>query len=396
MNLTSLIAGYREHARELRHHLHAIPEVGYEEVKTAALIRKELSRLGIAFTAGVAGAPTATIALIGDASRPCVALRADIDALPIVEQTGAAYASTHPGRMHACGHDGHTAMLLTAAAVLRDVQDELPVCVKLLWQPAEEGGAGAEPLIAAGALDGRLGPKVQAIFGLHGWPSIPLGVLATKPGALLAATDNFTITFKGKGVHGAYPHAGRDPIVAAAEAVASLQQIVSREMDPTEPAVVTVGKFSAGTAVNIIPDTAVFEGTARTLSAAARKQVRDAMRRRCEGVAASHRCQVQMEWREGYPPLINDAHMAAFAAKSIRAALGDAAFQPVERPSMGGEDFAYYLQHVPGCFLLLGLQPTGAAAVHPMHSDHFDFNDDALTSGVSALVQLASDFRPSV
>src|SRR4051812_9334380 len=281
---------------ELRHRLHRIPEVGYEEFKTAAAIRAELDGLGIEHVDGVPDAPTATIAWIGDTSKPCVALRADIDALPIAEQTGLAYASTHPGFMHACGHDGHTATLVGVAAALKDLVADLPVCVKFLWQPAEEGGGGAERLVEAGVLDGRIGPAVRAIFGLHGWPGLPVGTVATKPGALLAATDNFQATFVGRGCHGAFPHLGRDPIVTAAEAVLNLQLFVSREFDPTDSAVVTVGKFNAGTAVNVIPDAAAIEGTARTLTPVARKAIAASIERRCAGIAEANDCELRFEW----------------------------------------------------------------------------------------------------
>src|SRR5581483_7393972 len=315
-----------------------------EEHKTAALIRAELDRLGIAHTDGVAEAPTATVAVIGDANKPCVALRADIDALPITEKTGLPYASTHAGRMHACGHDGHTATLLGVAALLKAIAGDLNVCVKLIWQPAEEGGAGAGRLVNAGVLDGRLGPKVRAIFGLHGWPGLPVGTIATKPGALLAATDNFTATFVGRGCHGAFPHMGVDPIATAAEAVLSLQKFVSREMDPTDSAVVTVGKFHAGTATNIIPDEAAIEGTARTLHEPARRQIRQAIERRCAGIASANACELRFEWFDGYPPTVNDSAMADYVAKVARDVLGQERFFPVGRPSMGGEDFAYYLE----------------------------------------------------
>src|SRR5258705_588013 len=202
---------------ELRHCLHQIPELGYQEFKTAAAIRGELDRLGIAYVASVDGAPTATIAWIGDSAKPCIALRADIDALPITEQTGLPYASTHAGRMHACGHDGHMATLLGVAAVIKALaeRNELQVCVKLMWQPAEEGGGGAEKLVAAGGLDGRIGPKVQAVFGLHGWPGLQVGTVAARAGALQAATDIWTAKFVGKGCYSALPHIGRDPHVGA-------------------------------------------------------------------------------------------------------------------------------------------------------------------------------------
>lgn len=381
-------------AAAIRHRLHQIPEIGYEEFKTAALIRAELDELGIAHIDGVADAPTATIAWIGDASggKPCVALRADIDALPIHENTGVPYASNHPGFMHACGHDGHTATLLGVAALLKSAEARLPVCVKFLWQPAEEGGGGAERLVDAGVLDGTVGPKVDAIFGLHGWPGLPVGVVATKGGALLAATDTFTATFVGRGCHGAYPHLGLDPIVTASEAVLNLQQFVSRELDPTEPAVVTVGKFHSGTATNVIPDTATIEGTARTLTESARKLIARSIERRCAGIAAANDCDLRFDWIEGYPPTVNDAAMADYVARVARQALGNDRFIPVARPSMGGEDFAYYLQKIPGCFFLVGVVPPGREKYPSLHSDRYDFTDAALGVGMRMFAELVMNF----
>jgi len=382
-------------AASVRHRLHQIPEIGYEEFKTAALIRAELDAMCLAHVDGVADAPTATVAWLGDTSgtKPCVALRADIDALPIHENTGLAYASTHTGFMHACGHDGHTATLLGVAATLKAMEADLPVAVKFIWQPAEEGGGGAERLVDAGVLDGTLGPKVDAVFGLHGWPGLPVGVVATKPGALLAATDTFTATFVGRGCHGAYPHLGLDPIVTACEAVLNLQQFVSRELDPTEPAVVTVGKIHAGTATNVIPDTATIEGTARTLAEAPRKQIAKAIERRCVGIAEANDCDVRFDWVEGYPPTVNDPAMADYVARVARQALGDARFLPVARPSMGGEDFAYYLQKVPGCFFLVGVVPPGRDHYPPLHSDRYDFTDGALGVGMRMFLELVLNFQ---
>jgi hippurate hydrolase len=380
------------HWINLRHRLHQVPELNYEEFQTAAIIRSELDALGIPYTAGVPKAQTATIAMLGDATKPCVALRADIDALPITEQTGLPYASTIPGRMHACGHDGHMTTLLATAAMLQPIMGELDVCVKLLFQPAEEGGGGARPMIEAGCLDGRIGPRVKAVFGLHGWPALKLGTVATKPGALLAATDGFRATFIGRGCHGAFPAAGRDPIVAACEAVVNLQQFVSREMDPTEPAVITVGKIHAGTATNVIPDTAVIEGTARTLTESARERIQASIRRRCDGIAAAAGCTVDVKWWRGYPPTVNDPVMADYVAKTARLALGDDRFIPVARPSMGGEDFAYYLQQVPGCFFLVGVEPLDREGYPPLHNDRFDFTDDAITVGRKMFVELVRNF----
>jgi amidohydrolase len=291
--------------------------------------------------------------------------------------------------MHACGHDGHTSILVGVAAVLKSIEKSLPVCVKLLWQPAEEHGGGAERLVKAGALDGRIGPKVSAIFGLHGWPGLPVGTISTKPGPLLASTDNFTAVFRGRGCHGAYPHLGADPIVTAAEALVNLQQFVSREFDPTEPCVVTVGKFNAGSAVNIIPDTATFETTIRTLSPAARAKARHALERRMRGIASANDCQLDFTWTEGYPATINDSAMAEYVARVAKSTVGDSRYLPALKPSMGGEDFAYYLEQVPGCFFLIGVAPS-KDPYPSLHNDRFDFTDAALSTGIRMFVELVS------
>jgi amidohydrolase len=392
--LESAIQSNVARVTELRRRLHRIPELCFEEFETAKTIRGELDALGIAHIDGVPHAPTATIALIGDMSKPCIALRADIDALPILEQTGLEYASIHHGKMHACGHDGHSATLVGVAEILKSTAAELPVCVKLIWQPAEEGGGGAEKLVQAGVLDGRLGPKVRAIFGLHGWPGLPVGVIATKPGALLAATDTFKVTFTGKGCHGAFPQFGIDPIVVACEAVLNLQQIVSRDIDPTEPAVVTVGMIQSGTATNIIPDLATIEGTARTLNDAVRKQVKNSITRRCTGIAVAAGCTARVEWIEGYPATVNDPEMADYVAKIARQTFGAQHFIPVARASMGGEDFAYYLEKTPGCFFLIGVEPPGGAGkCPPLHSDKYNFTDAAIEVGMRMFVELVRNFE---
>jgi amidohydrolase len=368
--------------------------LGYQEFKTAAAIRGELDRLGIAYVAGVDAAPTATIAWIGDPSKPCVALRADIDALPITEQTGLPYASTHAGRMHACGHDGHMATLLGVAAVTKALaeRNELQVCVKLMWQPAEQGGGGAEKLVAAGVLDGRIGPNVQAVFGLHGWPGLKVGTVATRAGALLAATDTWTAKFVGKGCHAAFPHLGRDPIVAACEAVINLQQFVAREVNPVEPAVITVGMFNAGTAENIIPDFAIIAGTARTLTPPLRAKIRESIERRCRGIARAGGCELEFDWCDGYPPTINDPAMTDYVASVTKATLGADRFYLAPFPSMGGEDFAYYLEKVPGCFFLVGVEPPEANGHPPLHSDRYNFTDAAMGVGMRMFVGLVTSW----
>jgi len=381
---------------DFRHHLHQIPELLYEEFQTAAAIRTKLDQLGIACLPGPANARTATIAVLGDPQKPCIALRADIDALPITETTGLPYASRHPGRMHACGHDGHTATLMGVAAALAKHAQKLPVCVKLIWQPAEECGGGAGRLVQAGVLDGRLGPKVSAIFGLHGWPGLPVGLVATKPGALLAAVDGFSATFIGKGCHAAFPHLGADPIAAACNAVVELQQIASREIDPTEPVVVTVAQINAGTTTNVIPDTATFAGTVRTVNDQTRTYIKQAVIRRCQSAAASGRCTVKVNYDEGYPATINDPTMAQWVADSARTALGEKSFMPVARPTMGGEDFSYYLQKVPGCFFFIGVEPPGMTSYPSLHSDHYDFTDAALAVGMKMFLALIDCFAGNI
>jgi amidohydrolase len=392
MSVAEAIQSSLPHVTELRHRLHRIPELMFEEYQTAALIRNELDRLGIAYTAGVAGAPTATIALIGDASKPCIALRADIDALPIVERTGKPYASTHDGRMHACGHDGHISMLLGAAAILKGIERELGVCVKLIWQPAEEGGGGADVLVKQGVLDGRLGPKVRAIFGIHGWPGLPVGYISTKPGPLLAATDYFEVTLHGQPGHAAFPQFARDPIVASAEAILNLQQIASREIDPTDSIVVSVTRIKAGSADNIIPAACSFSGTVRTLIPETRRWAQEVMRRRVEGIAAANACRAEFRWDDGYPPTINDPAMADFVAETAREIAGAERFIPAARAAMGGEDFAYYLEKVPGCFYMIGVCPPGVQCYPSLHNDCFDFTDAALATGIRMHIELARRF----
>ncbi len=393
MNLDTLLDQQLPATTDLRHRLHRIPEVCYEEHETAAMIRAELDRRGISYVAGVDRAPTATIAWLGDVRKPCVALRADIDALPIIERTGLPYSSIRNGFMHACGHDGHSATLIGVASIIQQIVDELPVCVKFLWQPAEEGGGGAERLVEAGVLDGRIGPKVSAIFGLHGWPGLKVGSIATRAGTLLAATSSFSAVFRGKGCHGAFPHLGIDPIVTACEAVSSLQKVVSREYDPTDDAVVTVGMIHGGSAVNVIPDITTIEGTMRALSLGGLKHIQHAVQRRCAGIAAANNCKVEFEYENGYPPTVNDPVMADFVGGVASQVFGRDRFIPVARPVMGGEDFAYYLEKVPGCFFMIGVEPLDKNEHPPLHSDLFDFTDEALAVGMRMFVELVRRIR---
>lgn len=390
--MNDLLAAATARAKALRHHLHTIPELAYQEVQTAAAIRAQLRELNISCTE-IPSAPTATIAHIGDLAKPCVALRADIDALPIDETTNLPYRSRTPGQMHACGHDGHTANLIGLAHYLKAIEATLPVCVKLIFQPAEEVGGGAERLVNAGVLDGRVGPRPRVIFGLHGWPGLDVGLVATRPGALMAATDNFLATFIGRGAHGAYPHLARDPIVASAEAILSLQQIISRETDPIDCGVVTVGRISGGSAPNIIPSTAQLEGTTRALRPETRQHLRNAVGRRLHAIAAANELQLDLVWTEGYPPTINDPRIAAYVETTVRQKLAtECTFIPAASASMAGEDFAYYLEKVPGCFIVLGLRATGADSAPGLHHCNFNYNDDALPIAIRLFSELVLNY----
>lgn len=367
---------------ELRHDLHRHPELGYEERRTHDLVCERLKELGVAFKPHLAGG-TGVVAHL-PATRGgggCIALRADMDALPIRERTGLPYASENPGAMHACGHDGHTTILLGTAAEL--AASERPHDVVLLFQPAEEGGAGGARLVADGALAGTFYPKPDFVYGLHGVPHWPVGHLSTRVGPLMAAATQFKITIKGKGTHAAYPHWGRDPIVGLAQIIVGLQTVASRLAGPLTPVVVTVGKIEAGVAHNVIPETAVLHGTVRALDDATDRLAKESVERIVRLTAEAHELTGLVAWTDGYPVVVNDVNATERLFKNLPAEL-----EP--EPSMGGEDFAFYGQVVPACFFFLGLRPNGQETYPNLHSPDFDFNDDALEPGVRAMVTMAT------
>jgi amidohydrolase len=390
--LGSLTAVVR-HVTAIRHDLHRHPELGYEEHRTAGVVAAELSRLGVEHKTGFAGG-TGVVGLIrGEAGDgPCVALRADMDALPIEEQSGLPYASTVAGKMHACGHDGHTAVLLGAAAVLKEMEPRLKGTVKLIFQPAEEGGCGADKFCDDGVLGTAYGPKVDAIFGLHGWPGLKVGTAATRPGPLLASVDGFTITITGRGGHAAAPAAAVDPIVCGAAIVQALQTVISRECDPNEASVLTVSQFHAGSSFNVIPETAELNGTFRALSRARRVQITEALERIARGVAAAHRCGVTFRYYGTTPCTNNTPEMAEFVAEVARKQLGESAFFWVPQPAMWGEDFAFYLDRVPGCFFVLGVQPLDQNEYPMLHHPKYDFTDAAIPHGIRMMAGAAVAF----
>jgi amidohydrolase len=330
-------------------------------------VRAELDRLGIAWQAC---AGTGTVAHLGEGRiGRCVAFRADLDALPLTEHSGVAWASEHDGCMHACGHDGHTASLLAAAAYLKSREADLPGPVVLLFQPAEEGGHGASKMIADGALDG-----VDAVFGFHNWPPMPEGSAACPLGPVMAANAEWTVTITGKGGHASAPHDGIDPIVCGANFVSAVQQVVSRFTAPQESAVVTVTCFHAGTADNIIPDSAELIGTVR----AGTTERRDALAQRVEAVlhaaCAPAGATAHFDYRPCYPATVNHAAEAELARGAIRAEMGHDALTDVGMPLMAAEDFGAFLRERPGAFLLIGAGRPGQP-VEGCHSPRFDFND---------------------
>lgn len=359
----------------VRRTLHQYPELSGQETGTAAVIADFLRGIGIQCRTNVAG--TGVIADIpGMAEVPCVVLRVDTDALPIQEETGLEFASAHDGVMHACGHDGHTAMLLGAAALLSS-EGDLPAPVRLIFQPAEEKGTGAQAMIQAGALEGA-----GMIFGGHLDRHYHPGAIVVAEGAVNASSDNFTIEIIGQGAHGARPHESIDAVVVGSLMIMALQTIVSREIDPARPSVVSVGQFQAGTAPNVIAGQARMEGTVRAQDPAVRRQLLNSVRRIAESIAQLHGARIHVVVKEGTPPLINTPDMATLARRAAVEAVGEANVLPLKTANMGAEDFSYYMEKIPGAYVRFGGQVPGKEGF-PAHSSKFDFDEEALAVGAA-------------
>jgi amidohydrolase len=394
--LRDLIAQELPDLIAIRRDLHAHPEVGYEEHRTSQVVQRELKKAGVEFVASLAGG-TGVLGHIESTkhktqSTKPIALRADMDALPIEETSGLPYASTYQGKMHACGHDGHTAILIGAARVLSRIAagGSLARPVTFFFQPAEEGGAGAQKMIDDGCLHGKvLGPPVAEMFGLHGWPRLPQGVLATKPGPLLAASDRFDIVVKGVGSHAAFPHASRDPVVAAASIVSGLQTIASRNINPLDSVVVSITMVHSGTAYNVIPSSATISGTVRWLTTGVLETTRRRIAEIASGIAKAHGCDATLDYRTGYPVTLNDSGAVEIFNRVAAETFGDERVLALPQPVMGGEDFSFYCHHVPSCFFVLGLIPPGKQAMPDLHQPDFNFNDDAIATGVEMFCRLA-------
>lgn len=367
---------------ELRHRLHGDPELKFEEYGTMRRIRDFLSGGKIELLDPIIGTDTVGL-LRGAKSGPTVLLRADMDALPLTDASGKPWSSKCPGKAHACGHDGHTAMLLAAARVLEQSADELSGNVRFVFEPAEEEIGGGKALVGKGLLE--LEPRPDAAFALHGWSGMPLGVVSGAYGAAMAASDNFVVRVAGRGGHGGMPHKAADPVIAGVQAIYALQTIVSRAVDPLDPVVISVCKISAGNSRNVIPSELVFEGTVRYFRKDLRTFIREKMDSAIAGACAAGGCAYTFDFIEGYIPLYNDKTAVAKARSIVSAAFGGEAWTDDQPPSMGSEDFAYYLEKVPGCLLRLGLGETWPS----LHNPGFDFNDETLERGVSLLVALA-------
>ncbi|MDH5805350.1 MAG: M20 family metallopeptidase [Gemmatimonadota bacterium] len=365
---------------DFRRELHSYPELSWKEEKTSEKIVAYLDRLGIECKKGVVGAGIVAD-IPGESGAGIVALRADIDALPISEETGLDFASKNSGVMHACGHDGHTAIVMGAAELLL-ADSNRRVGVRLIFQPAEEVGEGAKAMVGAGVLDG-----VEMIFGGHVDRQYPVGVIVPHEGAINASADTFGIEVVGKGAHAARPHEGVDSIVAASAIVSALQTIAAREGDPAKARVVTVGSFHAGTANNVIASSALLEGTVRALDPEVRRETLESVKRIAEGVARTYRAQANVDIRLGTPPVINTREMASLAREAARAVVGDDGIKPLATANMGGEDFAFYLEKIPGAFVRYGSGYVGRENA-PAHSSKFDIDEGVLAVGARYLHQV--------
>ncbi len=383
MDIKKLVSEHSDLLVRTRRDLHRIPELGFTEEKTSAYVADYLGKEKLAVTTGVARYGVVGLLETGRPG-PTLMIRADMDALPIQEKTGRDFASTHPGVMHACGHDAHMAMGLVAATVMSKIRDAICGNIKFVFQPAEEGIGGAEPMIKEGVLEN---PAVDYTVGCHIWPTIEEGTLGVRPGPLLASSFRFNLTICGKGGHGAMPNLCIDALEVGCQVVSALQRIVSRQMDPLSPSVITVGQFQAGTAFNVIPETATLSGTARTFDRAVWESWPQRIEKIVQGVCAAMGATYEMSFDKGYPPTVNDSAMSDVVTRAASQVVGP---ERVVVPSriMGGEDMSFFLEKVPGCYFCVG---AGNPAYGGVHSPRFDFNEKIMQNGVETHCRVALD-----
>lgn len=371
-----------------RRHLHQRPELGFQEQITAAFIAEKLQEWGIPHQTQIA--QTGIVAIIDSGQPgPVLAIRADMDALPIQELNQVPYRSLYDGRMHACGHDGHVTIALGTAYYLQQHRQEFTGTVKLIFQPAEEGPGGAQPMIATGVLKN---PDVAAIIGLHLWNNLGLGTVGVRSGALMAATEIFDCTIFGKGGHGAMPHQTIDAIVVGAQVVNALQTIVARNIDPLESVVVTVGQFQAGDRYNVIADTAKLAGTVRYFNRTYQNYLSQRIEQVIAGVCQSHGAKYELKYEALYPPVINDSQIAELV-RSVAESVVETPINVIPNcQTMGGEDMSFFLQEVPGCYFFLGAANPEKNLAYPHHHPRFDFDETALGMGVEIFVRCVERF----
>ena len=385
-NIIDLVKQKEAKIIQIRRDLHQIPELELSLPKTVSYVCKQLDELQIPYHKLVDG--NAIVALIeGKEKGKCIAIRADMDALPIKENTGLSFASKHEGCMHACGHDGHTAMALGACMVLKELSSEFKGCVKILFQPGEEFPGGALPMIEEGCMEN---PKVDAVIGLHEgyiYPGVEKGKIGVCSGAFFASMDHFHITVRGKGAHGAYPHLSVDPIPITCEIVSGLQKIISRELPPTARALITVGQIHGGTAFNVIPDEVFIEGTVRSTDESERSFIAKRIEDIASDIAKSYRAEAKIVYEFKYPVLINDEDFTTFFVKNTKELFGDDSIHEISVPTMGGEDMAYFLQKAQGTFFVLS-NPIihDGGKIYPHHSDRFDIDESLFYKGTSAVL----------
>ena len=360
----------------LRRSLHRIPETAYQEVRTSDLICEHLEALGIPFLRGMAGTGVVGFITKGHGG-PCIALRADMDALPITEHNRFEHVSQHAGCMHACGHDGHMAMLLGGAELIsRHMDFNGTVC--LVFQPAEEGHAGARAMLDDGLLE-RF--PIQAMAGLHNWPSLPANCFATRPGAMMASSNKFEICLEGRGGHAAQPHTATNPIIAAAQLCLGLQTLVAGEVKASDSAVLTVTQLQAGNGFNVIPDQVSIRGTVRAFDSHTVDRLAGAIERLSEGIGAAFGCQSRVDFRRSYPALVNNPFMVGLAVDAARQVFAPGQVSALAEPTMAAEDFAFFSERIPSVFAFIG--SASHADEPPLHSAHYDFNDAILYSGAA-------------
>jgi amidohydrolase len=395
MKLIDPIIAFQSELQQIRRDLHAHPELCYEEERTADVVCAKLTEWGIPFERGLGKTGVVGIIRNGSSGR-AIGLRADMDALPMQEINTFPHASRHPGKMHACGHDGHTAMLLGAAYYL-STHRNFDGTVYLVFQPAEEGGAGARAMIKDGLFE-RF--PMDAIYGMHNWPGAETGTLSVCEGPMMASSNEFHVTVRGKGAHAAQPHKGIDPIMVAVQIAQAWQTIVTRNKSPLDTAVLSITQIHAGSATNVIPDDATMVGTVRTFTTEVLDMLEQRMRALAEGIAAAFDAEVDFTFRRNYPPLVNHARETRFALEVMKSVVGESMVDGHVEPTMGAEDFAFFLQEKPGCYVFIGNgegdHRDGGHGLGPcvLHNASYDFNDRLLPIGASFWVHLAEAALP--